>query len=223
MKKRARELLAWIDSKEKEFDNPVIIDFGKNIKEVEDHEDKYQDYRKGPKQDKIKEKNDLEVMLINLKSKQRSENLEVFEVPEEISGQAIGDNWSKLQDTEGKYDEAIQAAIKRMKDLEKDLSRFNSLADKVVKWNEDKEKFLKEEIKKNDELPLIRAKINIMTSFTNEFKAIKSSAEKANGVGQKVIDGEHSSSGDVKKMIEKMKKLGETTEKLEKEKSRKIR
>jgi len=36
-----------------------------------------------------------------------------------------------------------------MKDLEKDLNRFNSLSDRVIKWNNDKEKFLKEEIKKN--------------------------------------------------------------------------
>jgi len=53
MKKKAKELLMWIDGKDKEFDNPVIIDFGKNIKEVEDAEDKYQDYKKGEK-NKIK-------------------------------------------------------------------------------------------------------------------------------------------------------------------------
>jgi len=147
--KKAKELLMWIDGKDKEFDNPVIIDFGKNIKEVEDAEDKYQDYKKGEKQDKIKDKNDLEVMLINLKSKQRSEDLNVYEVPENLSGNAIGDNWNKLQGTEEKYDDAIQKAIKRMKDLEKDLARFNSLSDKVIKWHGDKDKFMKEEIKKN--------------------------------------------------------------------------
>jgi len=141
--------------------------------------------KKKEKQDKIKEKNDLEVMLINLKSKQRSENLEVYEVPEGFSGPAIGDKWNKLQDTEGKYDETMQKAIQRMKELERELGRFNSLADKAIKWNEEKEKFLKEDIKQNDELPLIRAKINIMKSFSNEFKAIKLSAGKAFDVGQK--------------------------------------
>jgi len=49
MKKKAKELLSWIDSKEHELENPVIIDFGKNIKEVEDNEDKLQDYKKGEK------------------------------------------------------------------------------------------------------------------------------------------------------------------------------
>jgi len=44
--KRAKELLLWIDTKDEEFDNPQIIDFGKNIKECEDAEDKYQDYKK---------------------------------------------------------------------------------------------------------------------------------------------------------------------------------
>jgi len=67
-----------------------IVDFGKNIKECEDNEDKFQNYKKGDKQEKIAEKNDLEVMLINLKSKQRSEDLEVFEVPDELSGK---NNW----------------------------------------------------------------------------------------------------------------------------------
>jgi len=44
--KKVKELLLWIDTKEKEFDDPKIIDFGKNIKEVEDTEDKYQGYKK---------------------------------------------------------------------------------------------------------------------------------------------------------------------------------
>jgi len=39
------------------------------IKEVEDNQDKYQDYKKGEKQDKIKERM-IRSMLINLKSKQ---------------------------------------------------------------------------------------------------------------------------------------------------------
>jgi len=147
--KKAKELISWIDTKDKELDNPVIIDFGKNIKEVEDAEDKFQDYKKGEKQDKIKDKNDLEVMLINLKSKQRSENLDVYEVPEDFSGPKIGDHWNQLQGTEEKFDDALSKALKRMKDLEKDLNRFNSLSEKVIKWNSDKEKFLKEDIKKN--------------------------------------------------------------------------
>jgi len=142
-KQRAKELLLWINGKEKEFDDPKIVDFGKNIKECEDNEDKFQNYKKGDKQEKIAEKNDLEVMLINLKSKQRSEDLEVFEVPDELSGKTIGDNWNNLQNCEEKYDETLQAAIKRMKDLEKDLNRFNSLSDRVIKWNNDKEKFFK--------------------------------------------------------------------------------
>jgi len=161
-------------------------------------------------------------MLINLKSKQRSENLEVYEVPEQISGPSIGDNWTKLQNTEEKYDEAIQTALRRMKDLEKDLGRFNSLAEKVVKWHGDKDKFLKEEIKSTEELPVIRAKINVMKSFGNEFKAIKASQEKANVVGQKVIEGEHSSHEDVKKTIEKMKNLSTSTDQFEKEKAEKL-
>jgi len=82
-------------------------------------------------------------MLINLKSKQRSENLEVYEVPEGFSGPAIGDKWNKLQDTEGKYDETMQKAIQRMKELERELGRFNSLTDKAIKWNEEKRKIFK--------------------------------------------------------------------------------
>jgi len=221
-KKRAQELLLWINGKEKEFDDPKIVDFGKNIKECEENEDKFQNYKKGEKQDKIAEKNDLEVMLINLKSKQRSEDLEVFEVPDELSGKTIGDNWNNLQNGEEKYDETLQAAIKRMKDLEKDLNRFNSLSDRVIKWNGDKEKFLNEEIKKTDELPVIRAKVNVMKSFANELKSVKASADKADEVGQKVIDGGHSSADNVKEKISKMKQLFEKTEKGEKDKLHKL-
>jgi len=52
-KKRAKELLAWINNKEKELDNPEILDFGQNIKECEDSEDKFHDYKKKEK-NKIK-------------------------------------------------------------------------------------------------------------------------------------------------------------------------
>jgi len=55
-KQRAKELLLWINGKEKEFDDPKIVDFGKNIKECEDNEDKFQNYKKGDKQEKIAEK-----------------------------------------------------------------------------------------------------------------------------------------------------------------------
>jgi len=47
-----------------------------------------------------------------------------------------------------KYDDVLNQSIARMKSLEKDLGRFNSLADKIIKWHADKEKFLKEDIKK---------------------------------------------------------------------------
>jgi len=46
--------------------------------------------------------------------------------------------------------------------------------------------------------------------------------KKANGVGNKVIEGKHTASPDVKKMMEKMKDLCEKTGKLEKEKSEKL-
>jgi len=162
-------------------------------------------------------------MLINLKSKQRSENLEVFEVPEDLSGHHINDKWGHFQDTEGKYDDAIQNAIRRMKDLEKDYGRFTSLSDKIIKWHAQKDKFLKEDIKQTDELPVIRAKINVMKSFNNEFKAIKASMGKANTVGQKVIEGEHSSAKEVKDTIEKkMNNLTHATDSSEVEKNQKL-
>jgi len=182
----------------------------------------YKIIKKVKKQDKIKDKNDLEVMLINLKSKQRTENLDVYEVPEDISGPAIADKWNNLQNTEDKYSEAMQKALRRMKDLEKDLNRFNSLSDKVINWHADKEKFLKEEIKNTEELPVIRAKINTMKSFSNELKAMKTTQDKANDVGKKVIDGEHSAAKDVEKTIGKMANLHEKTEQLEKKKSERL-
>jgi len=109
-----------------------------------------------------------------------------------------------------------------MKDLEKDLARFNSLSDKVIKWHGDKDKFMKEEIKKTEELPVIRAKINIMKSFSNELKSIKATADKADVVGKKVIDGGHSSSKEVEKAMKNMKDLHDKTEKAEVEKNKKL-
>jgi len=42
-----------------------------------------------------------------------------------------------------------------------------------------------------------------MKSFSNELKSVKASADKANEVGQKVIDGGHSSAENVKEKIQK--------------------
>jgi len=63
-------------------------------------------------------------MLINLKSKQRSENLEVYEVPEGFSGPAIGDKWNKLQDTEGKYDETMQKSNSKNERIRKRVRKI---------------------------------------------------------------------------------------------------
>jgi len=44
-------------------------------------------------------------MLINLKSKQRYEDLKVFEVPEELNGHSRGEGWNQLQGKEENYDD----------------------------------------------------------------------------------------------------------------------
>jgi len=61
-----------------------------------------------------------------------------------------------------------------------------------------------------------------MKSFANELKALKATADKANDVGKKVIDGQHSSSKEVEATIKKMKDLFEKTEKSENDKNKKL-
>jgi len=61
-----------------------------------------------------------------------------------------------------------------------------------------------------------------MKSFSNELKSIKATADKADVVGKKVIDGGHSSSKEVEKAMKNMKDLHDKTEKAEVEKNKKL-
>jgi len=102
-------------------------------------------------------------MLINLKSKQRSEYLKIFEVPEELNGQSIGEECNQLQGK--KKNKWCFKSIARMKSLEKDLL-IKLLNGIMIKDNN------------TDELSIIRAKINIMFHFKMNKKQSKPQLKK---------------------------------------------
>jgi len=69
---RAKALLGWIDEKDKQFAKPEIKKFGRNMKEVMNYNANLKNFKVKEKPPKGKEMGALEILLVNIRSKQKN-------------------------------------------------------------------------------------------------------------------------------------------------------
>jgi actinin alpha len=194
---RAKKLLAWIGEHDKIYSNTDPKSFGRNVKEVQDKNADFKRFKNHEKPEQTKEKADLAMLLINLQSKQKNERMPVYVPPEELSTESINNHWGHLNETQAAYDQAIREALARMKYLEMLLDRYRARAKKVLTWQQEKESFLTEPV--NKELPIgtLRAKLNLLKAFDEEFTAVNKTQDSTIAIGQEVIDGGHSAGDEI--------------------------
>jgi len=70
--KRAKALLGWIDENDKRFSEPSIKKFGRNMKQVMDYNENLKNFKVKEKPPKGKEMGSLEILLVNIRSKQKN-------------------------------------------------------------------------------------------------------------------------------------------------------
>jgi len=98
----------------------------------------------------------LEILLVIIRSKQKTELVPIYTPPEEISSKAIAKEWEKLDknilDYEKvlldknmlDYEKVLKEIIGRMKKLEALLDRFKTGSESVDNWHKSKQNFLNE-------------------------------------------------------------------------------
>jgi len=69
---RAKALLEWIDEKDKQFSEPEVKKFGRNMKEVMSYNTNLKNFKVKEKPPKGKEMGSLEILLVNIRSKQKN-------------------------------------------------------------------------------------------------------------------------------------------------------
>jgi len=147
---RAKALLEWIDEKDKKFSEPEVKKFGRNMKEVMSYNTNLKNFKVKEKPPKGKEMGSLEILLVNIRSKQKIENVPIYTPPEELGSKHIATEWEKLDKDMLKYEKVLREAITRMKKLEALLDRYNSQSSSLLDWHKGKEKFLGEELSKEN-------------------------------------------------------------------------
>jgi len=201
---RARKLISWIktaDTKMSQKDN-----FGRNLKEVQDKNQQFKTFKNVEKPEHQNEKADLALLLVNLQSKQKNERMPVYQPPEDITTDAISNHWKHLDETQIQYDQLLREALARMKYLEMLLDRYRARSQKVLNWQKEKESFLTENIEKEKvSIQTLRAKINLLKAFDDEFQAVIKTQDSTVLIGQEIIDGNHSSLDEVTESNANMK------------------
>jgi len=86
----------------------------------------------------------LEILLVIIRSKQKTELVRIYTPPEEISSKAIAKEWEKLDKNMLDYEKVLKEIIGRMKKLEALLDRFKTGSESVDNWHKSKQNFLNE-------------------------------------------------------------------------------
>jgi len=194
---RARKLVAWIKKSEANMHNKDPKSFGKDLKQVNEKYGVFKSFKNQEKPNFSKEKADLQILLINLQSKQRNERVPVYAPPEEISSDSINKKWLELDDTQRKYEKTLREVIARMKYLEMIIDKYKARSRKVLGWLEEKVETFNDSIAKETPIQTLRARVNMIKAFEEEYKAVDQSKSDTLVLGQEIIDAEHTFSDEV--------------------------
>jgi len=86
------------------------------------------------------------------------------------------------------------------------LDRYRARSQKVLNWQKEKEAFLGENVDKdNVSIQSLRAKINLLKAFDEEFQQVVKTQDQTILIGQEIIDGNHSSADEVTESNANMK------------------
>lgn len=194
---RARKLVAWILKSEENMKNTDPKSFGRNLQEVNQKYGVFKTFKNNEKPTFSKEKADLQILLINLQSKQRNERVPVYQPPEEISSDSINKNWLELNDTQRKYEKTLREVIARMKYLEMILDRYRARSKKVLTWLSDKSETINVKVSKQTPIQTLRATVNTIKAFEEEVNQVNQNKTDTVTIGQEIIEADHTSADEV--------------------------
>lgn len=209
---RAKKLVAWMADKNAKYSDTSLDHFGNSLSKVQTTSNTFKTFKNDEKPKQNVERNDLELMLKNLNSKQKNEGMAVYVPPQDLAPQVLNSTWDNLEHVCSNYEKALREAIQRMKYLEMLLDRFRKRAQQLLDWNEAKAPYLKEDIQKlYDTINVIQARIRGQEAFDEELKGISGSNVETAKIGQEIVDGKHEAAPEVSSTMEKSSSLLEST------------
>ena len=203
---RAKKLIDWIDTNSDALSDPSFDHFGNNLEKAEQRKQEFRQFKDGEKPGQSTEKTDLELLLSNIRTKQKNEGLPIYNPPTELSSATINDKWDNLSKKQDVYDKALREHITLMKRLEILLSRFRVRAKKISEWQDGKNNgYFKEDLNKLDTISALQAKINIHETFNDELASVNKSLDETGEIGKKIVEGRHESAPEVSATMDKLK------------------
>lgn len=196
--RRAQALNEWMDSSSDKLADPTFEHFGNSLAKALPRAEEFKQFKDSDKPEKAKERTDLELLLSNIRTKQKSEGLPIYKPPQELDSPALTDKWGKLGLLQDRYDVALKAHISLMKRLEILYARFVSRANKIHGWQTSKIKNLSEENPDSyDTISALQARLKVHDTFYEEAASVNKSLGETKAIGQMVIDGKHEKSEEV--------------------------
>lgn len=204
--KRAKILVQWIaDSCQKYEDAESIRKECNNLQKVLDKNSDFKDFKSNQKPPRLTEKNDLEVLLSNIRNKQKVEGLPVYDPPEDLTTANIQAQWGKLDQIQEAYDKVLQQHISLMKRLEILLERFNSRSGKLSEWQQKKiEIWDGEDPRTVETLSALQSRVKLHENYKDELTSVEKSVSQLRTFAEEIINNEHESSPEVKQSLDQL-------------------
>lgn len=199
--RRAKVLVAWIAEHSATLSDTDFAPYNSEKKALAKNAE-FKNFKNKEKPPKLTEKSDLEVLLSNIRSKQKNEGFPIYNPPEELDTPAIAGQWDKLNVLQEKFETLISAHIALMKRLEILLGRVRNRSQKVSQWQEEKITSLAaEDPMKFETIHGLQARVQIHQTFAAEVANIDKALNQVKEFSADIITHKHEAAPEVENIL----------------------
>lgn len=195
---RATALDQWMDESQSKLEDPSFEHFGNSLAKTLPKAEAFKQFKDSDKPEKSKERVELELLLNNIRTRQKTEGLPVYRPPEHLETSALSSKWGKMGLMQDKYDVALRSHLSLMKRLEILYARFVSRANKINGWQVAKiDSVASDDVSQYDTVSALQGRIKVHETFYDEIASVEKSLNETKNIGQQIIDGRHEKSEEV--------------------------
>jgi len=201
--RRATAFKAWTEDATNGLKDTSFDHFGNSLPKTLVKDAAFRDFRDVQKPPHAVERIDLEILLTNIRNKQKTEGLPVYKPPQELATAALQEHWDSLNDHQDVYDKALREHLSLMKRLELLLNRFRSRGKKIHDWQTSKTNtYLAEDISKLDTISALQAKIKTHETFDDNLATVDKSLAITKNIGDDLVKYKHEAAPEVQQTVQ---------------------
>lgn len=203
---RAKALVDWINTNNENLANPEsLYEECNSLPKAENKNNEFKQYKNKSKPSKEAEKNDLELLLSNIRSKQKSEGLPTYTPPEELTPAAINQLWEQLAKLQEQYDKVIREIVMKMRLLDMLLQRFRARYKKTKAWQTEKIPALtSDDPEKYPNISALQAHISTVDTQNDQVNSMNRTIESTNDIGRQIVEAKHEATPEVENSMQEM-------------------